>query len=106
MAYPDDGILQTWLDALHGVDVRVRKLFGCYCVYCDGVAVGWLSGEIFSLREVGLTGLPDHLRRPAPEDRIQEIPIPLDDCHASWLPKAVQSTADFLKAHPRPKRRR
>ncbi|WP_294496057.1 hypothetical protein [uncultured Gemmiger sp.] len=103
MAYPDDGILQTWLDALRGLNVRTRKLFGCYCVYCDGVAVGWLSGETFSLREVGLAGLPASLHRPAPGDSIQEIPIPLDDVNAPWLPGAVQDTADFLKTHPRPK---
>ena len=46
MAYPDDGTVQTWLDALHGLDIRLKKMFGCYCVYCDGVAVGWLLSLI------------------------------------------------------------
>lgn len=106
MAYPDDGIVQTWLDALREQNVRVRKMFGCYCVYCDDVAVGWLSGETFSLREVGLSDLPASLRRPAPGDHIQEIPISLDDSSAPWLPKAVQDTAEYLKAHPRAEHRR
>lgn len=70
MAYPDDGTVQTWLDALHGLDL-----------------------------------LPAGLRRPAPGDSIQEIVIPLDEYAAPWLPKAVQATADRLKADPRRRRR-
>lgn len=66
MAYPDDGVVQTWLDAWKGLNIRLKKMFGCYCVYCDGQAVGWLSGSTFSLREVGLDYLPGRLKRPAP----------------------------------------
>ncbi len=97
MAYPDEGVVQTWLDALKGLDVRVKKMFGCYCVYCDDQPVGWISQGVFSLREVGLSYLPDDLKRPAPGDRIQEIPIPLDDCNCEWLPRAVQETAKARK---------
>ena len=61
MAYPDDGVVQTWLDAWEGLNIRLKKMFGCYCVYCDGQAVGWLSGSTFSLREVGLDYLPGRL---------------------------------------------
>lgn len=97
MAYPDEGVVQTWLDALKGLDVRVKKMFGCYCVYCDDQPVGWISQDTFSLREVGLSYLPGDLKRPAPGDRIQEIPIPLDDCNSEWLPRAVQETAEARK---------
>lgn len=98
MKYPEDGVVQTWLDALKGLDVRVKKMFGCYCLYCDNQPVGWLHEGVLSLREVGLTYLPDHLKRPSPGDSIQEIPIPLEDCHCPWLPQAVQDTADIRKA--------
>lgn len=101
MKYPEDGVVQTWLDALKGLDVRVKKMFGCYCLYCDNQPVGWLHEGILSLREVGLTYLPDHLKRPSPGDSIQEIPIPLEDCHCPWLPQAVQDTADIRKARKR-----
>ena len=97
MAYPKDDVVQTWLDALKGLDVRVKKMFGCYCVYCDSQPVGWLSEEIFSLREVGLSDLPPDLKRPGPEDKIREIVIPLEDCSCDWLPRAVQETADKIK---------
>ena len=40
MAYPDGGVVQTWLDALRGLNIRVKKMFGCYCVYCDSQPVG------------------------------------------------------------------
>ena len=98
MAYPDEGVVQTWLDALRGLNIRVKKMFGCYCVYCDDQPVGWLSDTVFSLREVGLTYLPGDLKRPAPADQVQEIPIPLDYCQCHWLPRAVQDTADRRKA--------
>ena len=61
MGYPEDGVVQTWLDALQGLNVRVKKMFGCYCLYCDNQPVGWLHEGVLSLREVGLTYLPDHL---------------------------------------------
>ena len=41
-------------DALKDLNVRVKKMFGCYCVYCDDEPVGWLSEDVFSLREAGL----------------------------------------------------
>ena len=73
MAYPDESVVQTWLDSLSGLNVRVKKMFGCYCVYCDNQPVGWLSESVFSLREVGLSCFPRGLKRPTREDRIQEI---------------------------------
>ena len=66
---------------------------------------GLAEREVFSLREVGLDLLPAGLRRPAPGDSIQEIVIPLDEYAAPWLPKAVQATADRLKADPSRRRR-
>jgi len=98
MAYPTEDVLQTWLDALAGLDIRVKKMFGCYCVYCGGQAVGWLSENVFSLKEVGLTYLPENLERPLPGASIQEIVIPLDLCRAPWLPRAVQDTAEAVLA--------
>ena len=90
MAYPDDGVVQTWLDALKDLNVRAKKMFGCYCVYCDDEPVGWLSEDVFSLREAGLTYLPDALKRPAPGDRVQEIPIPLD----YWITAAANGSPE------------
>ena len=72
-------------------------MFGCYCVYCDDEPVGWLSEDVFSLREAGLAYLPDALKRPEPGDRVQEIPIPLDYSGCEWLPRAVQDTANARK---------
>lgn len=103
MAYPPDEIVQTWLDSLAGLDIRVKKMFGCYCVYCDNQPVGWLSEAVFSLREVGLDYLPDGLKRPSPGDSIQEIVIPLDYSGCEWLPRAVQDTSRILRERPRRK---
>lgn len=97
MAYENPSIVQEWLDGLKDLDVSVKKMFGCYCLYCDGQAVGWIHDSVMSLREVGLDYLPDDIKRPVPGDKIQELVIPLDYAKAEWLPKAVQDTADIRR---------
>ena len=97
MAYEDFSIVQEWLDSLRDLNVKVKKMFGCYCLYCDGQAVGWIHDSVLSLREVGLDYLPEEINRPHQEDNIQELVIPLDYVSAEWLPKAVQDTADKRK---------
>ena len=95
MAYEEEAIVQEWLDHLKGLDVHVKKMFGCYCLYCDGQAVGWIHDSVLSLREVGLDYLPDDIKRPDKNDKIQELVIPLDYANAEWLTKAVKDTADI-----------
>lgn len=94
MAFDREEIAREWLDHLQGLNVRVKKMFGCWCLYCDGQAVGWIHDGVLSLREVGLTYLPEEIKRPGKEDRIQELMIPLDYTNADWLCRAVQDTAD------------
>ena len=89
--------VRDWLDNLGSLDVKVRKMFGCWCLYCDGQAVGWIHGSVLRLREVGLDYLPDDIKRPDPGDRIQELVIPFDYADAEWLPKAVRDTAEIRK---------
>ena len=96
MSFEENNV-QEWLSSLKGLDVEAKKMFGCYCLYCDGQAVGWIHDSVLSLREVGLDYLPDDIKRPNKEDRIQELVIPLDYARADWLAKAVQDTADIRK---------
>ena len=98
MAFEDEGIVQEWLDRLKGLNVKAKKMFGCYCLYCDGQTVGWIHDSVLSLREVGLDYLPEDIRRPTPADKIQELVIPFDYVDAEWLPKAVQDTANVRKS--------
>ena len=97
MVFEEDTIIQEWLNNLKGLNVEAKKMFGCYCLYCDGQAVGWIHDSVLSLREVGLDYLPGEIKRPGHSDRIQELVIPLDYVNADWLPKAVQDTADIRK---------
>ena len=97
MPSEEESIVAEWLDRLKGLNVSTKKMFGCYCLYCDGQAVGWIHDSVLSLREVGLTFLPEEIKRPTPEDKIQELVIPFDHVDAEWLPKAVQDTADIRK---------
>ncbi len=90
-------IVSEWLDHLKDLDVKVKKMFGCWCLYCDGQAVGWIHDGVLSLREVGLDYLPQDIKRPGREDSVQELVIPLDYANADWLPRAVQDTADIRK---------
>lgn len=94
----EDGTVREWMGRLEGLDVRVKKMFGCHCLYCDGIAVGWLHDGVMSLKEVGLDYLPAEIRRPGKDDRIRELVIPFDYVNAEWLPRAVQDTADKRKA--------
>lgn len=97
MSLEETGILDTWLFNLRDLNVNVKKMFGCYCLYCDGQAVGWIHDSVMSLREVGLDYLPEDIRRPGKDDKIQELVIPLDYADSDWLPRAVQDTADIRK---------
>ena len=93
----EEKIAQEWLEHLGGLNVEIKKMFGCYCLYCDGQAVGWIHDSVLSLREVGLTYLPNDIKRPGKADKIQELVIPFDYVNADWLPRAVQDTADLRK---------
>ena len=97
MPYEEESIVAEWLDRLKGLNVNAKKMFGCYCLYCDGQAVGWIHDSVLSLREFGLAVLPEEIKRPAPTDKIQELVIPFDYVDAEWLPKAVQDTAHIRK---------
>ncbi len=97
MPYEEESVVAEWMDRLRDLNVRTKKMFGCYCLYCDDQAIGWIHDGVLSLREVGLTYLPIEIKRPSPEDKIQELVIPLDYVDAAWLSKAVQDTADIRK---------
>ena len=97
MADREEAIAREWLDHLGGLQVEIKRMFGCWCLYCDGQAVGWIHDTVLSLREVGLSYLPEDIKRPAEGDRVQELVIPFDYVNAEWLPSAVQDTADRRK---------
>lgn len=97
MSVEEELIVNEWLGYLKDLNVNVKRMFGCYCLYCDGQAVGWLHDSVMSLREVGLDYLPEDIKRPSKEDKIQELVISLDYANADWLPRAVQDTADIRK---------
>jgi hypothetical protein len=67
-------------------------MFGCYCLYCDGQAVGWIHDSVLSLREVLLDYLPEDIKRPSPTDKIQELLIPFDYV-AAEISKGIANVA-------------
>ena len=97
MSYKEKSAVGEWMDRLKDLNVRFKKMFGCYCLYCDDQPVGWIHDSVLFLREVGLTYIPEEIKRPGPEDKVQEIVIPFDYVDAKWLSKAVQDTADIRK---------
>lgn len=97
MPYDGNELVNEWLARLSGLNAAVKKMFGCYCLYCDGQAVGWIHNSVLSLREVGLDYLPAEIKRPGKEDKIRELVIPFDYVDADWLARAVQDTADRRK---------
>ena len=103
MAFEEEAIVQEWLEHFKGLNVEVKKMFGCYCLYCDGQAVGWIHDSFLSLREVALDYLPEDIKRPSSEDKIKEVVIPFDYAGADWLPKVVQGTAEIRKRGSKPR---
>lgn len=97
MLYSTENILWVLLGALSGLNVRAKKMFGCYCIYCDNEPIGWLSGNVFGLKEVGLINLPGSLKRPTPGASVKEIPIDASMFDSPWLPQAVMDTAAEVK---------
>ena len=97
MAFEEESIVEEWLGGLEGLNVSVKKMFGCFCLYCDGQAVGWIHDSVLSLREAGLDYLPEDIKRPGRDEKIKEIVIPLDYASADWLPRAVRDTAETRK---------
>ena len=96
MVFEEDNV-REWLDALNGLDVKAKKMFGCHCLYCGGQAVGWIHDGVLSLREVGLDYLPGDIKRPGKDDKIRELVIPFDHVTAEWLPRAVKDTAEIRR---------
>ena len=97
MTFEEEAIVQEWMDHLKGLNVKTKKMFGCYCLYCDSQVVGWIHDSVLSLREVALDYLPEDIKRPTPKDKIQELIIPFAYVNAEWLPKAIQDTANVRK---------
>ena len=93
----EDQTVRRWLDHLAPLNVTAKKMFGCWCLYCDGQAVGWLHDGVLSLREVGLDYLPANIKRPAQGDSIRELVIPPEYMGADWLVRAVRDTAERRK---------
>ena len=92
MAYELENIVREWMDHLKGLNVEVKKMFGCYCLYCDGQAVGWIHNSVMSLREVGLDYLPKDIKRPTKEDIM--FPLLLD--YRKPDPAAVEEILELL----------
>lgn len=90
MAYELENIVREWMDHLKGLNVEVKKMFGCYCLYCDGQAVGWIHNSVMSLREVGLDYLPKDIKRPTKEDILDRI-----------IDKLVRQIFERMKAIPK-----
>ena len=40
MSFEKESIVFDWVNHLKDLNVETKKMFGCYCVYCDGQAVG------------------------------------------------------------------
>jgi TfoX/Sxy family transcriptional regulator of competence genes len=90
-------------DQLAGLDVRTGKMFGEYCVYCDGKAVGFICDDDLFLKPT--TADPELFRatEPAPPypgaKDYHRVPGDLLE-DREWLQEAVQATADALPVPP------
>ena len=52
MPYEEESVVAEWMDHLKDLNVSTKKMFGCYCLYCDGQTVGWIHDSVLSLRDM------------------------------------------------------
>lgn len=85
------------LAALNGMNIRLKDMFGCKCVYCDEQPIGWFSDGVFSLRDTGLDFIPKELVIIPKKSGCREIVMPGEYYRAEWFRKAVLATAENRK---------
>lgn len=93
-------------DQLAGLAVSTRRMFGEYCIYCDGKVVGFICDDVLFLKPSTADAELFTRTEPAPpypgaKDYHRVPGDALED--REWLGRAVQATADAL---PAPARRR
>lgn len=103
----DKGFVDDVLDRLYPLDVRSRRMFGSFGVYCDEKFVMIISDDQIYLKRSGIH--PDLLRGTElapPFDGATDWHVVPDDLlyDRDWLRDAVQAVADALPA-PKAKRR-
>jgi TfoX/Sxy family transcriptional regulator of competence genes len=90
-------------DQLAGLDVRTGKMFGEYCLYCDGKAVGFICDDDLFLKPTDADPALFRATEPAPPypgaKDYHRVPGDLLE-DREWLQEAVQATADALPVPP------
>lgn len=93
-------------DQLTGLAVSTARMFGEYCIYCDGKVVGFICDDTLFIKPSQADAALLMRTEPAPpypgaKDYHSVPPDALED--RDWLHEAIQATADALPA-PKPKK--
>lgn len=85
------------------IQLSAKKMFGCYCVYCNLQPVGWISSGLFCVKNVQPCHniLASHLA--VYNDAQCEIPVPNTDFGAPWLREVLLQTAYYVAFHKKKK---
>jgi TfoX/Sxy family transcriptional regulator of competence genes len=92
-------------DQLSGLDIRTGRMFGEYCLYCDGKVAGFICDDILFIKPSSadpglLEGTEPAPPYPGAKD-YHSVPGDLLE-NREWLQAAVQATVDALPS-PKPK---
>ncbi|WP_394771520.1 TfoX/Sxy family protein [Lacisediminihabitans sp.] len=93
-------------DQLAGLAISTTRMFGEYCLYCDGKVVGFVCDDTLFIKPSPVDAALLDRTEPAPpypgaKDYHSVPPGALED--RDWLQEVVQATADALPA-PKPKK--
>lgn len=94
------------LEVLQGLNVRVRKMFGEYGLYCDERVVGFICDDqvFMKITDAGVKLIFEPVYAPAYPGSKDYLLIDHDSWYeGGFLPQLVQTTADELPA-PKPKK--
>ena len=80
-------------------DIRSRKMFGEYCVYCQDKVIALVCDDIMFMKvtEPGLKFIPEKAGVPPYPGAKNYLPVPKDKLkNQAWLADFVQQTAAAL----------
>lgn len=84
-------------------NVRARKMFGEYAVYCNEKVVALVCRDELFIKdtEAGRTLAPDLTLAPAYPDAKPGLHVPKNRWEPDWLSQLIRTTADALPAKKR-----
>lgn len=92
----DNEIVEALVSSLNDCDICAKKMFGCCCIYFNKKPVGWASGNVFWLKNVGLNSLCN-IEELQQYKGNKQIPINKNSFKSAWFKDIIIQTAAAIE---------